>query len=84
MKFIVSKICSLAVFSLLTTSLQGQQAFKEVTLLKNDPVSHIKDIEYRANPRFAPPPAEITEKAFLKNPRYWDIYNEAQAFEVPE
>lgn len=68
MKFIVSKICSLAVFSLLTTSLQGQQAFKEVTLLKNDPVSHIKDIEYRANPRFAPPPAEITEKAFLKNP----------------
>ncbi|MBR2872884.1 MAG: hypothetical protein IKB99_05235 [Lentisphaeria bacterium] len=68
MKFIVSKICSLAVFSLLTIHYQGQQPFKEVTLLKNDPVSHIKDVEYRANPRFAPPPTEITEKAFLKAP----------------
>ena len=68
MKFIIPEFCILAVVSLLTVSLQGQQAFKEGALLKNDPVSHVKDIEYIANARFVPPPAEMTEKAFLKNP----------------
>ena len=68
MKLIVSKYCCLAAFLLLSVSLQAKQTFKEAALSKTDPASHIKDVEYHANPRFAPPPVEITEKAFLKDP----------------
>ena len=68
MKSIVSAICWLTVFFLFTASLQGKQTFREIVLSKTEAVSHLKDIEYRANPRFTPAPDEMDQKVFLKNP----------------
>ena len=68
MKSIVSAICWLTVFFLFTASLQGKQTFREIVFSKTEAVSHLKDIEYRANPRFTPAPDEMDQKVFLKNP----------------
>ncbi|MBQ6472716.1 MAG: hypothetical protein IJJ33_12085 [Victivallales bacterium] len=47
---------------------QGSQDFHEIHLSESEPVSHLGDIDFFANPKFTPPPATMTEKAFLKEP----------------
>jgi len=40
---------------------------KEIVMSDTEPVSHVKDVQFHANPKFTPPP-KLNEKAFLENP----------------
>ena len=68
MKTLFHECCLLAFFCVFSISAQEKTDFKEIRFSEKEPVSHIKDIEYRENPKFTPPPADITENALLKNP----------------
>ncbi len=55
---------------LLAFSASAQEAgglFTEARLSETEPVSHLNDIHYHANPKFTPPP-RLNEKAFIENP----------------
>ena len=68
MKTLFYELCLMTVFSVCSVSAHGKTDYKEIPLSAEEPVSHIKDVQYFANPKFTPPPASIPEKAFLKNP----------------
>ena len=68
MKARAASYCVLSVLTWFTATAQENPKIREISLSETEPVSHIKDVQYYANPKFTPPPAAIPEKAFLKNP----------------
>ena len=68
MKSSAVNIGLLTVWTLFSVLAGEKPEYREIRLSEKEPVSHIRDVEYRENPRFVPPPAAITEKAFLKDP----------------
>ena len=68
MKSSAANIGLLTVWTLFSALPGEKPEYREIRLSEKEPVSHIRDVEYRENPRFVPPPAAITDKAFLKDP----------------
>ena len=68
MKARAASYCVLSVLSLFSATAQENPKIREISLSEKEPVSHIKDIDWHANPKFTPPPASIPETAFLKDP----------------
>ena len=68
MKARAASYCILSVLTWFTATAQENPKIREISLSEKEPVSHIKDVQYHANPKFTPPPAAIPEKAVLKNP----------------
>ena len=68
MKARSASYCVMSVLTLFTAMAQEKPKIREISLSEKEPVSHIRDIDWHANPKFTPPPAAIPEKAFLKNP----------------
>ena len=64
MKARSASYCILSVLTWFTATAQENPKIREIRLSEKEPVSHIRDVEYRENPRFVPPPAAITEKAW--------------------
>ena len=57
-------ICTLFAY---TTAQENGVKYREIHLSESEPISHINDIQYHANPKFTVPPV-LNGKAFTENP----------------
>ena len=68
MKTLFPGWCLLVFFCVFSISAQEKTDLKEIRFSDKEPLSHIRDVQYCENPKFTPPPADISEKAILKKP----------------